>query len=62
MSRIPVGVKMMKKILNKIIQDYEAASKSFCGHQGKLEWLKSLRSQPKQKWKEEDNIWIENLI
>ena len=30
---------MMLKI---IISDYEAASKSFCGHQGKLNWLKSL--------------------
>lgn len=30
-------------ILKEIISDYESASKSFCGHQGKLDWLKSLR-------------------
>lgn len=41
-------------ILNKIIQDYKAASKSFCGHQGKLDWLKSLKPQPKQVWSDED--------
>lgn len=29
-------------MLKKIISDYEAVSKSFCGHLGKLDWLKSL--------------------
>ena len=34
-----------KMLLEKIISDYTAASKSFCGHQGKLDWLKSLKER-----------------
>jgi len=30
-------------MLNLIIQDYEVASRSFCGHQGKLNLLESLK-------------------
>ena len=36
-----------KMLLEKIISDYTAASKSFCGHQGKLDWLKSLKERMK---------------
>lgn len=34
-----------KMLLEKIISDYTVASKSFCGHQGKLDWLKSLKER-----------------
>lgn len=52
-----------EKILNLIIQDYEAASKSFCGHKGKLDWLKSFKErvqpQQKQEWSEDESMWAE---
>ena len=51
-----------ERMLNLIIHDYEAASKSFCGHQGKLNWLKSLRPQPKIEWSEEDERIRKGLI
>lgn len=41
-----------EKVLKMIISDYTAISKSFCGHQGKLNWLKSLKER--YTWKPSD--------
>lgn len=46
------------KVLDSIIDDYEAASKSFCGYDGKIGLLKAIRDGEydlsKQEWSEED--------
>ena len=46
------------KILDSIIDDYEKASKSFCGYDGKIGLLRAIRdgeyNLPKQEWSEED--------
>lgn len=45
-----------RKILDSIIDDYEKASKSFCGYDGKILVLKAIRdgNLPKPAWSEED--------
>ena len=52
------------KLLDSIIDDYEAAAKSFCGYDGKIGLLRAIRDGeydlPKQEWSGEDNIcWDE---
>lgn len=46
------------KMLVSIIDDYETAAKSFCGHDGKIMFLKAIRDGEyglsKQEWSEED--------
>ena len=46
------------EVLDSIINDYEMAAKSFCGHDGKIMFLKAIRDGEydllKQEWSEED--------
>ena len=56
-----------RKILDSIIDDYEAASKSFCGYDGKIGLLRAIRdgeyNLPKPaEWNEEDEGELQNAI
>jgi len=55
-----------RKILDSIIDDYEKASKSFCGYDGKILVLKAIRdgeyNLPKQEWSEEDKKIIDTIV
>ena len=54
------------KALDSIIDDYEKAAKSFCGHDGKIMFLKAIRDGEyglsKQEWSEEDKVMLSNII
>lgn len=54
------------KALDSIIDDYELAAKSFCGHDGKIMFLKAIRDGEyglsKQEWSEEDKVMLNNII
>ena len=54
------------KVLDSIIDDYEKASKSFCGYDGKVMLLKAIRDGKydlsKREWSEEDEHYFQNLI
>ena len=54
------------KVLNSIIDDYEAAAKSFCGYEGKIMLLKAIRNGEyglsKQEWSEKDEKHKQAII
>ena len=54
------------KLLDSIIDDYEAAAKSFCGYDGKIGLLRAIRdgeyNLPKQEWSEEDERMLSRCI
>lgn len=54
------------KVLDSIIDDYEKASKSFCGYDGKIGLLRAIRNSeynlPKQEWSEEDEKILKDCI
>lgn len=54
------------KLLDSIIDDYEKASKSFCGYDGKIGLLRAIRdgeyNLPKQEWGEEDERMLSRCI
>ena len=54
------------KMLNSIIDDYEAAAKSFCGYEGKIMFLKAIRNGEyglsKQEWSEKDERHKQAII
>ena len=55
-----------RKILDSIIDDYEAAAKSFCGYDGKIGLLRALRdgeyNLPKPAWSDEDEKIVKSII
>ncbi len=54
------------KLLDSIIDDYEAAAKSFCGYDGKIGLLRAIRDGeydlPKQEWSEGDERKLQKCI
>lgn len=56
LSPKPTWSEEERKILDSIIDDYEKASKSFCGYDGKILVLKAIRdgNLPKSAWSDED--------
>jgi hypothetical protein len=54
------------KALDSIINDYELAAKSFCGHDGKIMFLKAIRDGEyglsKQEWSEEDEKTFNSIF
>jgi len=54
------------KLLDSIIDDYEKASRSFCGYDGKIGFLKAIHNGeynlPKPAWSEEDEEMLDLVI
>lgn len=56
------------KILDKIIDDYEHASRSFAGYEARIGFLKALKNgeygvpQKSEEWSERDEIMIQNIL
>ena len=54
------------KLLDSIIDDYEAAAKSFCGYDGKIGLLRAIRdgeyNSPKPAWSEEDEKMLVSFL